>query len=96
MRERKGKGLAWRSIAGEIAIIVLGVLIALGAQEVVKDIEDRRNMAKMGDFYREMGGWIGSGQVKSRDTVVEGIDNTLDAFLGLFSGANTGKMLVKL
>lgn len=47
MRERKGKGLAWRSIAGEIAIIVLGVLIALGAQEVVKDIEDRRNMAKL-------------------------------------------------
>jgi len=53
-------------------------------------------MGKMGDFYREMGGWIGSGQVKSRDTVAEGLDNTLDAFFGLFSGANTGKMLVKL
>jgi NADPH-dependent curcumin reductase CurA len=53
-------------------------------------------MAKMGDFYREMGGWIASGQVKSRDTVEEGLDKTLDAFLGLFSGANTGKMLVKL
>ncbi len=53
-------------------------------------------MAKMGDFYREMGGWIASGQVKSRDTVAEGLDQTLDAFLGLFSGANTGKMLVRL
>jgi len=53
-------------------------------------------MGKMGDFYRDMGGWIGSGQVKSRDTVAEGLDNTLDAFLGLFSGANTGKMLVRL
>ncbi|HEU4955997.1 MAG TPA: NADP-dependent oxidoreductase [Sphingomicrobium sp.] len=53
-------------------------------------------MAKMGDFYRDMGGWIASGQVKSRDTVREGLDQTLDAFLGLFSGANTGKMLVKL
>ena len=53
-------------------------------------------MAKMGDFYRDMGGWVASGQVKSRDTVAEGLDNTLDAFLGLFSGANTGKMLVKL
>ena len=53
-------------------------------------------LAKMGDFYRDMGGWIATGQVKSRDTVAEGLDKTLDAFLGLFSGANTGKMLVKL
>jgi NADPH-dependent curcumin reductase CurA len=53
-------------------------------------------LGKMGDFYREMGGWLASGQVMSRDTVVEGLDKTLDAFLGLFSGANTGKMLVRL
>ena len=53
-------------------------------------------MSKMGEFYREMGGWMATGQVKSRDTVVEGLDQTLEAFLGLFSGANTGKMLVKL
>ncbi|MFL6748751.1 MAG: NADP-dependent oxidoreductase [Sphingomicrobium sp.] len=53
-------------------------------------------MGKMGDFYRDMGGWIASGQVKSRDTVREGLEQTVDAFLGLFTGANTGKMLVKL
>ena len=53
-------------------------------------------MAKMGDFYRDMGGWIASGQIKGRDTVVEGLENMPDAFLGLFTGANTGKMLVKL
>ena len=53
-------------------------------------------MGRLGEFHRDMGGWLASGQVKSRDTVVEGLDQTLDAFLGLFSGANTGKMLVKL
>jgi NADPH-dependent curcumin reductase CurA len=53
-------------------------------------------LPKLGDFYRDMGGWIATGQVKSRDTVVEGLDKTLEAFLGLFSGANTGKMLVRL
>jgi NADPH-dependent curcumin reductase CurA len=53
-------------------------------------------MAQMGDFYRDMGGLIASGQLKSRDTVVEGLENTPEAFLGLFTGANTGKMLVKL
>ena len=53
-------------------------------------------MSKMGDFYRDMGAWIAGGQVASRDTVLEGLDNTLEAFLGLFAGANTGKMLVRL
>ena len=53
-------------------------------------------MGKMGAFYRDMGGWIANGQVKARDTVVEGLERMPDAFLGLFSGANTGKMLVKL
>ena len=51
---------------------------------------------RMDEFYRDMGGWLKSGAVKSRDTVVEGLDHTLDAFLGLFEGANTGKMLVRL
>nr|MDQ3075425.1 NADP-dependent oxidoreductase [Pseudomonadota bacterium] len=53
-------------------------------------------LAQLGDFYRDMGGLIASGQLKSRDTVVEGLEKTPEAFLGLFTGANTGKMLVKL
>jgi len=53
-------------------------------------------MARMGDFYAEMGPWVASGQVKGRDTVVDGLEKTPEAFLGLFSGANTGKMLVRL
>jgi hypothetical protein len=51
---------------------------------------------RMSEFYAEMAPWIANGTVKSRETVVEGLDNTLDAFLGLFKGENTGKMLVKL
>ncbi len=53
-------------------------------------------MPRMGEFHRDMGQWIAGGQVKSRDTVVEGLEQMPDAFLGLFSGRNTGKMLVKL
>jgi NADPH-dependent curcumin reductase CurA len=52
--------------------------------------------ARMGEFYRDMGGWLANGQVKSRETVVDGLEAMPDAFLGLFSGANTGKMLVRL
>jgi len=52
--------------------------------------------SRMGDFYRDMGPWLASGAVKSKETIVEGLEQTPDAFLGLFSGANTGKMLVRL
>jgi NADPH-dependent curcumin reductase CurA len=50
----------------------------------------------MDEFYREMGQLLASGQVKSRDTVVDGIESMPDAFRGLFSGDNVGKMLVRL
>ncbi len=53
-------------------------------------------LGQLGDFYRDVGGMIASGQITARDTVVEGLERTPEAFLGLFSGANTGKMLVKL
>ncbi|MFP3962775.1 NADP-dependent oxidoreductase [Actinomadura fulvescens] len=36
------------------------------------------------------------GRLRSEETVVEGIGNAVDAFLGLLRGANTGKMLVRL
>jgi NADPH-dependent curcumin reductase CurA len=51
---------------------------------------------RMAEFYRDMGPWLASGQVKSRETVVDGLEAMPDAFLGLFEGANTGKMLVRL
>ncbi|MEO1964727.1 NADP-dependent oxidoreductase [Hyphomonas sp.] len=47
-------------------------------------------------FLADMAKWIAAGQMKFQETVMEGIDKAPDAFIGLFSGANTGKMLVKL
>jgi len=53
-------------------------------------------LAEMGEFYRDMGGLIAAGKVTSRETVHDGIESTPQAFLDLFSGGNTGKMLVRL
>jgi NADPH-dependent curcumin reductase CurA len=53
-------------------------------------------LSEMPDFYRDMGGWIASGKVTSRETVREGIEQMPEAFLDLFRGANVGKMLVRV
>jgi NADPH-dependent curcumin reductase CurA len=49
-----------------------------------------------GEFRQDMSHWIKSGQMKYHETVLEGIDNAPNAFIGLFDGSNNGKMLVKL
>ncbi|MFD8806539.1 NADP-dependent oxidoreductase [Streptomyces sp. NPDC059597] len=48
------------------------------------------------EFVREVGPWVASGELKYSETVVDGIDNAVSAFLGLLRGDNIGKMVVKL
>ena len=50
----------------------------------------------MSDFIKDLSAWMAAGQIKPAETVIEGIEHAPDAFMGLFSGRNTGKMLVKL
>jgi NADPH-dependent curcumin reductase CurA len=53
-------------------------------------------LPRMGEFHAAMGPWLADGTVTSRETVVDGLNKMLEAFLGLFAGGNTGKMLVRL
>lgn len=50
----------------------------------------------MSDFVRDMGQWMQEGKMAWQETVNDGIQSAPQAFLNLFSGANNGKMLVKL
>ena len=52
--------------------------------------------SRMDEFYRQVGALIAGGQLRSQETIVEGLENMPDAFRGLFSGENVGKMLVKV
>lgn len=48
------------------------------------------------DALNHLSKWLSEGKLKFSETITEGFDNLPDAFIGLFSGANQGKMLVKM
>jgi|SRR5579871_2279990 len=50
----------------------------------------------MPEFLRDMATWMKAGKMKWRETIVDGIENAPEAFIGLFKGENFGKMLVRL
>ena len=72
------------------------MLRIIGARIAIKGFIYTDYLSEMGEFYRDMGGWIAGGQVTSRETVHDGIEAAPGAFLDLFSGGNIGKMLVRL
>ncbi|MWV46388.1 zinc-binding dehydrogenase [Paenibacillus sp. HJL G12] len=44
----------------------------------------------------QLGKWLSEGKLKYEETIVDGFDHIIDAFLQLFQGTNLGKMLVKV
>jgi NADPH-dependent curcumin reductase CurA len=58
---------------------------------IVRDWLDRQH-----EFEQEVGADFKAGKLKSKETVVDGIEHAVGAFIGLFQGQNIGKMVVKL
>jgi hypothetical protein len=58
---------------------------------VVHDYESR-----FGEAGREIASWLASGQLKSREQVVEGLENFPETLQMLFKGENTGKLVLKV
>ena len=58
---------------------------------IVRDHEDMRP-----EFEDTVAGWLRSGDVDSAQTVTDGIDHAVEAFLGMLRGGNVGKALVRL
>jgi NADPH-dependent curcumin reductase CurA len=57
-------------------------------------VGDHFDLAK--EYAEKAAGWIADGRLTSRETVVDGLENAVDAFLGQLRGDNTGKMVVRL
>lgn len=47
-------------------------------------------------FYADMTQWVKEGRIKWEETIANGVENAPKAFFNLFTGGNSGKMLVKL
>jgi NADPH-dependent curcumin reductase CurA len=58
---------------------------------IVSDWLDRRP-----EFITEAGGYLKAGKLRHEETVVKGIENAAAAFISLFHGGNSGKMVVEL
>jgi NADPH-dependent curcumin reductase CurA len=53
-------------------------------------------MPRLPEFYAEMAPGSRPGKIQSRETIHDGLEAMPDAFRGLFTGDNIGKMLVRL
>lgn len=51
---------------------------------------------RFGEGVNQLGQWLREGKMKYAENIVDGFENTPRAFLGLFSGENLGKQLVRV
>ena len=72
------------------------VIQIVGKQLQIKGFIVSTHADMQPQFISDMSSWIASGKLKYKETVLDGIEKAPEAFIGLFSGNNTGKMLVKL
>lgn len=78
-----GKGIANTS----------NLIVKRGRMEgfLILDYFDRLPAAR-----EEIAGWLGEGKIKSSEHIVEGLEHAPDALNLLFTGGNTGKVIVQL
>lgn len=48
------------------------------------------------EFAKDMSQWLGTGQIKYREHMVEGLENAPNAFIGMLEGQNFGKLVVRV
>jgi NADPH-dependent curcumin reductase CurA len=53
-------------------------------------------MSRFAEGASQLGQWFAEGKLKYTESIVEGFENTPRAFIGLFTGENLGKQIVKV
>ncbi|ADB39150.1 NADP-dependent oxidoreductase [Spirosoma linguale] len=52
--------------------------------------------ARFGEGAKQLAAWVNEGKLRYTETTLKGFDKLPEAMLGLFSGQNTGKMIVEV
>jgi NADPH-dependent curcumin reductase CurA len=74
---------------GVPGLIVVKRLVMQGF--IVMDYMDQRDTA-----LKELQSWVASGKLKVQEDVIDGLENTPQALIGLLAGENRGKRMVKV
>jgi NADPH-dependent curcumin reductase CurA len=53
-------------------------------------------MARRDEALRDLQSWVASGKLKVQEDVIDGLENTPKALIGLLAGENRGKRMVKV
>jgi NADPH-dependent curcumin reductase CurA len=69
---------------------------AIGKRLTLKGFIVMDHMHLVPTWVPQAAQWLADGELRAEETVVDGVEHAVDAFLGLLRGANTGKMLIRL
>lgn len=58
---------------------------------ILQDYEERYP-----EFAQQMSQWVSQGRIKTREQVVNGLENAPQAFIGLLDGQNFGKLVIQM
>lgn len=70
--------------------------VAVRKRLILKGFIVSDHLDRQAQFLADMAAWIAAGDITWQETIMEGIESAPQAFIGLFTGENTGKMLVRL
>jgi NADPH-dependent curcumin reductase CurA len=54
------------------------------------------HVERMPEFLRDCSEWVRTGRLKYREDIVDGLERSPDAFIGLLRGKNLGKLIVRV
>ncbi|MEO7073344.1 MAG: NADP-dependent oxidoreductase [Rhodanobacter sp.] len=76
---------------GLLARIILAQRIRMQGFIIFDDYGPR-----FGEFMQQMSPWVSAGKIKYREDIVDGLDQAPQAFIGMLSGSNFGKLVVRV
>lgn len=72
------------------------IFLAVAKEITLRGLLVNSYFAVFGEWIGTAAEWLADGSLRTRETVVDGIERAPEAFLGMMRGANTGKMLVRI